>query len=81
MIIDLHGEGGGLQTMALAQTKEDSVEPFGGKSVLSLGNYIKTSANIFQYLEEILIGKGTTRFDLIFLFISSSRYGHIICGP
>ena len=47
MIIDLHGEGGGLQTMALAQRKEDSVEPFGGKSVLSLGNYIQTSANIF----------------------------------
>ena len=40
MIIDLHGEGGGLQAMALAQRKEDNVEPFGGKSVLSLGNYI-----------------------------------------
>ena len=47
MIIDLRGEGGGLQTMALAQRKEDSVEPFGGKSVLSLGNHIQTSAKIF----------------------------------
>ena len=47
VIIDLHGERGGLQTMALAQRKEDNVEPFGGKSVLSLGNQIKMSTNIF----------------------------------
>ena len=63
MIIDLHGEGGGLQAMALAQRKEDTVEPFGGKSVLSLGNQIQMNAKYILISRIILILKRANPFD------------------